>query len=156
MPTHVPDHNSGSNIRLRVLLGILILIILALIVFIPTQYTIRNVYEQSLSHKLEPITELYFTDPDLIPKTYTPGQIIELPFTVHNLENKNMEYYFQITVNDRVIASEPRSADVQNGVVYKATPKILILPEQSGDIELSISLKNMPQSIHVRLQRSDQ
>ncbi len=156
MPDRTHNRILDSSIRLRVMVGIFTLVIIASVAFIPTQSTIRNAFKQTLSHKPEPITELYFTEPELIPTTYTPGQIIELPFTVHNLENKNMKYYFQIALNDQVVTTEPKNVNVQNGDTYRANQKIFIHPEQSGDLELSISLQNMPQSIHVRLQRNEQ
>ncbi|HVZ12632.1 MAG TPA: hypothetical protein VG965_06405 [Patescibacteria group bacterium] len=46
--------------------------------------------------KVEPVTELYFTDQNSLTKTVTSGSPIKFRFTVHNLEGKTTAYSYQV------------------------------------------------------------
>lgn len=48
--------------------------------------------------KKESFTELYFTDHLKLPSTMGFNQRISFQFTVHNLENKNMDYPYEVFI----------------------------------------------------------
>lgn len=57
----------------------------------------RQMHRWKLLPEPERLTELYFTSPNNLPKTYVPGQLQEVDFTVHNLEYRTMNYQYKIT-----------------------------------------------------------
>jgi hypothetical protein len=44
----------------------------------------------------EPFTELYFEDYLHLPSTVTPKHLYSFQFTLHNLEDKDMEYPYEV------------------------------------------------------------
>jgi uncharacterized membrane protein len=44
----------------------------------------------------ERLTELYFTHPNNLPSTYTPGQDQTVSFTAHNIEYRTVTYSYKI------------------------------------------------------------
>lgn len=57
----------------------------------------RQMRRWKLLPEPERLTELYFTEPNNVPKSYTPGGMQTVKFTVHNLEYRNTTYTYQIT-----------------------------------------------------------
>lgn len=47
--------------------------------------------------RTEQLTELYFTRPNDLPTTYTPGQSQTVQFTTHNLEYNTTTYAYKVT-----------------------------------------------------------
>ena len=45
----------------------------------------------------EKLTELYFTNPNNLPASYTPGSTQTVKFTTHNLEYATTKYLYTIT-----------------------------------------------------------
>jgi uncharacterized membrane protein len=56
----------------------------------------RQLHSWKLLPEPERLTELYFTDPNHLPKTYAPGQTQTVKFTVHNLEYRTTNYQYRI------------------------------------------------------------
>lgn len=76
---------------------------LVLIILISTNvHAIKNqLKDWKLLPEPERLTELYFTHPNNLPTTYTPGQSQTVAFTVHNLEYKTEDYSYQIIENNQ-------------------------------------------------------
>lgn len=56
----------------------------------------RQLNDWKLLPRQERLTELYFTHPNNLPATYTPGQPQTVSFTVHNLEYRTVVYHYEI------------------------------------------------------------
>ena len=56
----------------------------------------RQLHSWKLLPEPEPLTELYFTHPNSLPKHYVPGQVQTVNFTVHNLEYQTTYYTYKI------------------------------------------------------------
>jgi uncharacterized membrane protein len=61
----------------------------------------RQMRDWKLLPEPERLTELYFTHPNSLPATYTPGQPQQVAFTVHNLEYRTTTYQYRITETDQ-------------------------------------------------------
>ena len=61
------------------------------------RHSISNQLNQwSLLPKPERLTELYFSDSNTLPKTYTSGQKQNASFTVHDIEYRTTKYYYTV------------------------------------------------------------
>lgn len=104
----------------------------------------------------EKLTELYFTHPNNLPKTYTPGRAQDVSITVHNLEGQNYLYNYKIVETSQ---DGRRSQVLQTGkFVINAnqysTKLLNILPINLGDhVNLSIEITNVNQSISIWAKR---
>ena len=56
----------------------------------------RQLRSWKLLPEPERLTELYFTQPNNLPSSYTPGQPQTVSFTVHDLEYRTTTYHYQI------------------------------------------------------------
>lgn len=58
--------------------------------------SISNVITLATTHQPEKFTELYFEDHINLPKIITRWKQYSFVFTVHNLENQNMDYAYEV------------------------------------------------------------
>jgi uncharacterized membrane protein len=77
-----------------VVIGVVIIIALIIGFHSPID---RQLHNWKVLPEPERLTELYFTHPNSLPTTYTPGQKLPVNFTVHNLEYKTETYHYQIS-----------------------------------------------------------
>lgn len=68
--------------------------------YVQRQAIYDQIYDWKLIPRPERLTELYFTDHTTLPKTYTPGETQKVKLTVHNLEYRDTEYTYEITMAD--------------------------------------------------------
>ena len=98
----------------------------------------------------ERLTELYFTNPNNLPTTYTPGQNQTVSFTVHNLEYRTTTYNYAINeVNQDGSVTQPLISDSftidQNQFKQVATA---VTPIDMGSrVKISVELKTKNQAI---------
>lgn len=91
-PTKINDRLSN---------GVKILILTTLLVFGVFRYvkfnpTISEAISLATTVRPENITELYFNNHTQLPNKIIPGQQYTFSFTIHNLENKDMEYPYVV------------------------------------------------------------
>jgi len=72
---------------------VVIVIALGAIFHSPIDHQMRS---WKLLPEPERLTELYFTQPNSLPKNYVPGQPQTIGFTVHNLEYQTTAYHYRI------------------------------------------------------------
>lgn len=75
----------------KLILGILLTISLIVLVLLISYVTLNRLPPEGL-------TELYFAETP--PKTMPAGIQIEIPFTIHNMEKKDMVYEYTVTVGN--------------------------------------------------------
>lgn len=79
----------------------LIFMLFTIVVVLALSFTFHQQIKNQLNAwKLLPqperLTELYFTSPNNLPSTYTPGQAQNVRFTVHNIEYQTETYQYKI------------------------------------------------------------
>ena len=126
---------------------VIILLILGLVFHQPIKNQLNS---WKLLPEPERLTELYFTKPNNLPSTYTPGQSQTVSFTVHNLEYRTTAYPYQI--------SEQNQADTQSQTLaqgqftlkqnaYEHAVSTIVLPDLGSRVKVVINLPNLAESI---------
>jgi len=116
----------------------------------------RQMHRWKLLPEPERLTELYFTNPNKLPKTYTPGQPQEVSFTVHNLEYRSMNYRYQITQSSQ----DGQQSQVMNTGAFSLghdlyhTAAVNIPTVNLGDnVKVEVKLINTNESIDYLLKK---
>src|SRR3989344_6509010 len=93
----------------------------------------------------ENLTELYFENHNDLPKSITSGQKYEFTFTIHNLENKDMDYPYVVFLrtDEKKIILDEKSVNLKNG-------EFKMIKEEFG------SLNNLKMKITVELVNRNQ
>ena len=86
----------------------------------------------SLLPKPERLTELYFSDSNTLPKTYTPGQKQAASFTVHDIEYRTTKYLYTV---------DQSSGDGKTGLVL-AHGSFTLSQNQSKALKIPITPVN--------------
>jgi hypothetical protein len=121
------------------LLGILLL----------AKYTeVEKVFNLATSAKPETFTELYFEDHQSLPNEVTLSKKNNFRFVIHNIENKDMEYpyevYFDINGEKKIIYIN--SVFVKN-TEYKIIPVDFTITTQIQKAKVVVNLINKKQQI---------
>jgi hypothetical protein len=83
--------------KIRVDYAIATVVVILVGLAIAFHHTIHNqLNDWKVLPEPEKLTELYFTHPNKLPSSYTPGQPVAVDFTVHDLEYKTENYKYQI------------------------------------------------------------
>lgn len=110
----------------------------------------RKTLQTATTHRPENLTELYFTSPQTIPRTYISGEALPVSFTIHNLEGVGMKYGYQIAVNGVVSVSGTVSA--HDGET-RTTQSSIQFPGSDQRVEVEVKLINNNQAVHFWLER---
>ena len=98
----------------------------------------------------EPFTELYFEDHLNLPKTIEPGKYYAFEFTVHNLENKQMDYEYQMTIE----TDQPFPKPTNTGFITlennetKTTKQNFKISKEFQTAKITVTLAEQDQEIH--------
>jgi len=134
------------KIRLLVLVVWFIVIGFIIVECVPS---LKEVLILATTVKLETFTELYFEDHLSLPNKVTLFQENNLKFTIHNLENKDMEYPYEvyIDVNGEKQMIDKSSVLIKNNE-YKTISEAstIIVPIQRAKVVVNLISKN--QQIH--------
>lgn len=111
-------------------------------------YTIPSVgkaFSLATSRQVEPFTELYFTSPDRIEKSFERGSTQTIRFSVRNLEGKSMSYPYTISLDGTVIKRGTIQAAFDQTVrVSELAP----INTNKTRAKLTVTLTSTNQSIH--------
>ncbi len=81
--------------KLYAIASVILIVFVAGFVF---KETVHDQLQQwDILQKPEQTTELYFSDPSLVPAAYTPAQPIAISFTLHNDRQNVKTYHYTIT-----------------------------------------------------------
>jgi len=100
----MPKHLKKKNIVYRLIISIvLILIAVCLILVFPqiSKYvlSVKNAFFLAVNPKQETLTELYFENHSSLPDIFILSKEYNFKFTIHNLENKDMEYPYEVYID---------------------------------------------------------
>lgn len=121
-----------------------VLIAICLIAIITVTYFIFT------TKTTEPFTELYFEDHLNLPKTIEPGKDYAFKFTVHNLENKQLDYDYQVTVE----TDEPFPKPINIGFITlennetKTVEQSFKIDKEFKTAKIIVTLTDQDQEIH--------
>lgn len=100
----------------------------------------------------EPLTELYFEDPNSLPTDAAAGETVRFRFTVHNLEYKALQYRYTVSA---VTASDSSRIDYGTFILphdgYKTVRELVVPATGSARIRYKVDLQPGIQSIHLWL-----
>lgn len=116
----------------------------------------RQLRSWKLLPEPERLTELYFTDPNNLPKSYTPGQPQAVKFTVHNLEYRTTHYRYKITETSQDGMQSQQLADgsftmTQNS--YHKTSVNISTADLGSSVKVEVELVNVKENIDYLLER---
>jgi uncharacterized membrane protein len=144
----------GHNKPALIVLSVFVIIMLGIIFH-------KSIHNQLNDWKVLPepekLTELYFTHPNSLPTTYTPGQSQTISFTVHNIEYQTENYKYKITE----LASDGQKSQVlsrgkftlpQDKYQHKSVN--ISTPDLGHHVKVEVTLTNLSESIDYLLNRS--
>lgn len=135
----------------KIIVGTLSLATIVLLVVNVVKYS-RNIEDFLRSYKLLPepetFTELYFTDHLHLPSTIYPNQKQVFKVTIHNLENKDMKYPYEVYIDTKGSKQllDQNSIFLKNNA-YKTITENFILINPATRSAVVVNLINKNQSI---------
>ena len=145
----VKNKKINSKLVLRILLPLFIIASLVAGIFLLVNYvpSVKEAFILATTKKPETFTELYFEDHLSLPKEITLFKENNFKFTIHNLENKDMEYPYEVYMD---INGERQSIDKSSVLIknneYKTITQnfIITTPIQRAKIVVNLIDKNQP------------
>ena len=122
----------GKTIFMYVVIMILVFIISVLVVF--------NITKEN-KHGF---TELYFTDE--LPKTIKINENVNFSFGIHNLENKRMDYSYEVYARTNKI--DEGSLSLNHDETKIITKSFIVEKVKESSMPISVKLLNKDQEIH--------
>jgi hypothetical protein len=135
---------------------IAVALILGAIQIINRVPSVKNTLELATTVKAETFTELYFEDHLNLPKTIEKYKFYNFTFTIHNLENKDMEYPYVVylqTVDKKIILNQ-NTVSVKSGEygsIYEDFG-----PLKNIRMKFVVELVDKNQSIHFWMEANEQ
>jgi uncharacterized membrane protein len=116
----------------------------------------RQMRDWKLLPEPERLTELYFTHPNSLPTTYTPGQTQTVDFTVHNLEYRTTDYQYKI-IEQSQDGSQSQTQAVGSFTLpqnaYKPEAVMIPTADIGQNAKVEVELVNVHESIDYLLER---
>ncbi len=141
----------NSKLILRILLPLFILasFVIGIIILINYVPSVGEALILATTKKPETFTELYFENHLSLPKEITLFKEGNFKFTIHNLENKDMEYPYEVYIdlNDEKLLVDKNFVLIKNNEYKTITQTfVIITPIQRAKIVVNLIDKN--QQIH--------
>lgn len=117
----------------------------------------RQLHRWKLLPEPERLTELYFTQPNSLPKQYVPGQAQTVRFTTHNLEYRTTNYQYRIVETGQ---ANNQSQTLASGSftlpqnAYKQETVNISTVDLGSNVKVEVDLMNVNESIDYLLGRS--
>ena len=137
----------NSRLVLRILVPLLVLaaIVTGFILLVNYVPSVKDAVILATTKIPETFTELYFEDHLSLPKEITLFKENNFKFTIHNLENKDMEYPYEVYID---VNGEKQSIDKSSVLIknneYKTITQTFIIttPIQRAKIVVNLIDKN--------------
>jgi len=110
-----------------------------------------TVLTDATTHKPQPYTELYFSQPAQLPSRVQPGQSLPVTFTIHNVEARDLTYAYTVDFvpsDGQVTALPQQQVAVASGRTVTVNDTAMKVPQFSGRAEVSLMLLHRPEAIH--------
>ena len=146
----VKNKKINSKLVLRILLPLFILACVAAGIFLLVNYvpSVKEAFILATTKKPETFTELYFEDHLSLPNKVTLFQENNFKFTIHNLENKDMEYPYEVYID---VNGERQSIDKSSVLIknneYKTITQTFIITTPIQRAKIVVNLINKNQQI---------
>jgi hypothetical protein len=108
----------------------------------------RFVIADALQANPENFTELYFVDHQLLPRQIEIGEKYGFSFKVRNLENKTLDYHYEIYLTDKITRKMLKKGEFSliNGQ-ETSIPVDFETPDNTGEMQVSVFLVNKRQEV---------
>jgi len=103
------------------------------------------------THKAQPYTELYFSQPDQLPLIVQPGQNLPVSFAIHNVEARDLIYAYAVdfmSASGHITALPQERVAVASGRTATINDTAIKVPQFSGRAEVSVMLLHHSEAIH--------
>jgi len=144
-------HTAKINIRFLIKIGLFVIAIAVIIGLAQYAYSfpaIKDAIAMATTVKPETFTELYFENHASLPMTIIYNQIYSFSFTIHNLENKDVNYQYEIYIDiqGNKVPIDADSIVIKNGDYKTISEKYTLVPPIQK-AQVVVTLKNNNQSI---------
>lgn len=137
-----------KKILIRFIIPLAIICIIVGIFYISTLPPVRSAWVLATTVQPETFTELYFEDHLKLPKKAVSGRDYSFRFTIHNLENKDINYQYEMHIE---VDGEKQLLDKNyvfiNNNEYKTILESVILKQPLKKAKIAINLINKNQQI---------
>ena len=146
----VKNKKMVGKLVLRILLPLFILACLVAGIFLLVNYvpSVKEAFILATTKKPETFTELYFEDHLSLPKEITLFKENNFKFTIHNLENKDMLYPYEVYID---VNGEKQSIDKSSVLIknneYKTITQTFIITTPIQRAKIVVNLINKNQQI---------
>jgi hypothetical protein len=143
----VKNKKINSKLIIRIVIPILVVCIIAAGIFLLVIYvpSVKEALILATTVKPETFTELYFENHLSLPKEITLFEENNFKFTIHNLENKDMEYPYEvyIDVNGEKQSIDKSSVSIKNNEFKTITENFTITtPIKRAEVVVNLTSKN--------------
>ncbi len=137
----------NSKLIIRIVIPILVLCIIAAGIFLLVKYvpSVKEALILATTVKPETFTELYFENHLSLPKEVTLFKENNFKFTIHNLENKDMEYPYEvyIDINGEKQMIDKDTVSIKNNEFKTITENFTITtPAKRALVVVNLTSKN--------------
>jgi hypothetical protein len=147
----VRDKKINIKLIIRIVIPILVVVIIAAGIFLLVKYvpSVKEALILATTKIPETFTELYFGDHLSLPKEITLFKENNFKFTIHNLENKDMEYPYEvyIDVNGEKQLIDKSSVSIKNNEYVTITENFIITTVMQR-AKVVINLIDKDQQLH--------
>ena len=143
----VKNKKINSKLIIRIVIPVLILLIIAAGVFLLVRYvpSVKEAFILATTVKPETFTELYFENHLSLPKEVKLFKENNFKFTIHNLENKDMEYPYEvyIEINGEKQMIDKDTVSIKNNEFKTITENFTITtPTKRAKVVVNLTSKN--------------
>lgn len=137
-----------KKILIKFIISLAIISIIAAIFYISTIPSVRETWDLATTIKPETFTELYFEDHLNLPKNVALDQDYSFRFTIHNLENNDMTYQYEMYIElDREKQLLDKKYVLIKNNEYKTILESFILKQPVKKAKVVVKLINKNQDI---------
>ena len=147
----VKNKKINSRLVLSIFLPLFIIASLVAGIFLLVNYvpSVKEVFILATTKIPETFTELYFEDHLSLPKKITLFKENNFKFTIHNLENKDMLYPYEVYID---VNGEKQSIDKSSVLIknneYKTITQTFIITTPIQRAKIVVNLIDKSQPIH--------
>jgi hypothetical protein len=143
------EKNYKLIMKIRSLLFVVWVIVIGFFLIVECVPSVKEAVILATTVKLETFTELYFEDHLSLPNEVTLFKENNFKFTIHNLENKDMEYPYEvyIDVNREKQMIDKSSVLIKNNE-YKTITEYFTITVPMQRVKVVVNLINKNQQIH--------
>ena len=148
--------NSKLILRIGLPLFILACLVAGIILLVNYVPSVKEAFILATTKKPETFTELYFEDHLSLPKEITLFKENNFKFTIHNLENRDMLYPYEVYIE---VGEERQLIDRSSVLIknneYKTIAQSFIITTQMQRARIVVNLIDKNQPIHFWMAKTD-